>query len=127
MEKLEGCPEGYAANRDSRAERVLERVKGESWRTPAVKVCICPTIDIPMGTGIFRHYICLPDREYGGEELYCVLKHEYTHFCNHDLAVKFLVHLFSFAGSCCIIRGSMRYTSKRGGIHGYSWGAPLGL
>lgn len=87
----------YAANRDSRAERVLERVKRESWRTPAVKVCICPTIDIPMGTGIFRHYICLPDREYGGEELYCVLKHEYTHFCNHDLTVKFLVHLF-----CCI-------------------------
>lgn len=87
----------YSTNKDSRAEQVLERVKMESWRTPAVKVCICPTLDIPMGIGLFRHYICLPDQEYGREELYYILKHEYAHFCNRDLTVKFLVHLF-----CCI-------------------------
>lgn len=87
----------YSTNRDSRAEQVLEQVKSESRRTPAVKVCICPTLDIPMGIGLFRHYICLPDREYGREELYYILKHEYAHFCNRDLTVKFLVHLF-----CCI-------------------------
>lgn len=87
----------YSTNKDSRAEQVLEQVKMESWRTPAVTVCICPTLDIPMGIGLFRHYICLPDREYGKEELYYILKHEYAHFCNRDLTVKFLVHLF-----CCI-------------------------
>lgn len=87
----------YSSNKDSRAEQVLERVKSESRRTPAVKVCICPTLDIPMGIGLFRHYICLPDRKYGKEELYYILKHEYAHFCNRDLTVKFLVHLF-----CCI-------------------------
>lgn len=87
----------YSTNKNSRAEQVLEQVKMESWRTPAVEVCICPTLDIPMGIGLFRHYICLPDREYGKEELYYILKHEYAHFCNRDLTVKFLVHLF-----CCI-------------------------
>ena len=34
----------YSSNKDSRAEQVLERVKSESRRTPAVKVCICPII-----------------------------------------------------------------------------------
>ena len=29
--------------------------------------------------------------------MYYILKHEYTHFCNRDLTVKFLVHLF-----CCV-------------------------
>lgn len=95
--KVSRKAEWYSTNKDSRAERVLERVKNESWRMPAVSVCICPTLDIPMGTGLFRHRICLPEHEYTQEEMYYILKHEYTHFCNRDLTVKFLVHLF-----CCI-------------------------
>lgn len=87
----------YSANRDSFAEKVLERIQNESWRAPAVRVCICPTLHIPMGIGLFRHSICLPEHEYTQKELYYILKHEYTHFRNHDLTVKFLVHLF-----CCI-------------------------
>ncbi len=54
---------------------------------PAVSVCICPTLDIPMGTGLFRHRICLPEHEYTQEEMNYILKHEYTHFCNRDLTV----------------------------------------
>ena len=95
--KVSRKAEWYSTNKDSRAERVLERVKNESWRMPAVSVCICPTLDIPMGTGLFRHRICLPEHEYTQEEMYYILKHEYTHFCNRDLTVKFLAHLF-----CCI-------------------------
>ena len=95
--KVSRKAEWYSTNKDSRAERVLERVKNESWRMPAVSVCICPTLDIPMGTGLFRHHICLPEHEYTQEEMYYILKHEYTHFCNRDLTVKFLVHLF-----CCV-------------------------
>ena len=95
--KVSRKAEWYSTNKDSRAERVLERVKNESWRMPAVSVCICPTLDIPMGTGLFRHRICLPEHEYTQEEMYYILKHEYTHFCNRDLTVKFLVHLF-----CCV-------------------------
>lgn len=95
--KVSRKAEWYSTNKDPRAERVLDRVKNESWRMPAVSVCICPTLDIPMGTGLFRHRICLPEHEYTQEELYYILKHEYTHFCNRDLTVKFLVHLF-----CCV-------------------------
>lgn len=95
--KVSRKAEWYSTNKDPRAERVLDRVKNESWRMPAVSVCICPTLDIPMGTGLFRHHICLPEHEYTQEEMYYILKHEYTHFCNRDLTVKFLVHLF-----CCI-------------------------
>lgn len=95
--KVSRKAEWYSTNKDPRAERVLDRVKNESWRMPAVSVCICPTLDIPMGTGLFRHRICLPEHEYTQEEMYYILKHEYTHFCNRDLTVKFLVHLF-----CCV-------------------------
>lgn len=95
--KVSRKAEWYSTNKAPRAERVLERVKNESWRMPAVSVCICPTLDIPMGTGLFRHRICLPEHEYTQEEMYYILKHEYTHFCNRDLTVKFLVHLF-----CCV-------------------------
>lgn len=87
----------YSVNRDAYIERVLEQVKSESWRRPKVSVCICPTLDVPMGIGLFRHRIILPEQEYAREELYYILKHEYTHFCNRDLTVKFLVNLF-----CCI-------------------------
>lgn len=87
----------YSTNKAPFAEQVLEQVKKESWWTPTVSVCICPTLDMPMGIGLFRHRICLPTYEYAKRELYYILKHEYTHFCNRDLTVKFLVHLF-----CCI-------------------------
>ena len=87
----------YSTNKAPFAEQVLEQVKKESWWTPTVSVCICPTLDMPMGIGLFRHRICLPTYEYARRELYYILKHEYTHFCNRDLTVKFLVHLF-----CCI-------------------------
>lgn len=87
----------YSTNKAPFAEQVLEQVKRESWWTPKVSVCICPTLNIPMGIGLFRHRICLPEQEYARGELYYILKHEYTHFCNRDLTVKFLVHLF-----CCI-------------------------
>ncbi len=84
----------YSTNKTPLAEQVLEQVKRESWWAPTVSVCICPTLDLPMGIGLFRHRICLPEHEYSRRELYYILKHEYTHFCNRDLTVKFLVHLF---------------------------------
>lgn len=87
----------YAGNRSSVADEVFDRVKSESWRTPSVGLCVCPTQTVPAGIGLFHKLICLPDVEYSSEELYYILKHEYTHFCNRDLTVKFLVRLF-----CCV-------------------------
>lgn len=99
----------YAGNKDAYADRVLERVKSESWRTPSVSLCVCPSIDIPMGAGLFKRRIYLPDEKYTEDELYYILKHEYTHFCNRDLLVKFIVQLF-----CCIFWWNpMVYLMKR--------------
>ncbi len=87
----------FAPNRNAFADQVLERVKKESLRAPAVDVCICPSLNMPMGAGLLRKRIYLPAGDYTREEMYYILKHEYTHFCNRDLTVKFLVRLF-----CCV-------------------------
>ena len=51
-------------------------------------------VKIPMGAGIFRKSILLPEETYSDSELYYILRHEYTHFQNRDLAVKILIHIY---------------------------------
>ncbi len=87
----------FHQNRAPRAEKILERIQSTSARRTAVVVCLCPDIDIPMGAGLIRRRIYLPDEEYTDKELYYIIKHEYTHFCNHDLVSKFMVKIL-----CCV-------------------------
>lgn len=86
---------GYDVSSDPRILEVLESVRDELYRAPEVSVCICPDAEIPMGFGIKKRRILLPDREYSDRELYYILKHEMVHFCNRDTTVIFLVTLFS--------------------------------
>ncbi|MGI6008493.1 MAG: M56 family metallopeptidase [Ruminococcus sp.] len=52
----------------------------------------------PMGMGLFRKVILLPeDYCQDDDELYYALLHEYTHFVNRDILVKFLMQVI-----CCI-------------------------
>lgn len=85
---------GYAENKSFAAEQALKKVQSESLRKVSVGVCVCPDIDVPMGLGLFHKMIYLPDEEYKKEELYYILKHEYTHFCNRDFVVNLLTTLF---------------------------------
>lgn len=78
------------------AGQVLKRIQSESPRRLEVKIVIHENIGVPASIGLFHKWICLPDRAYSEQELYYILKHEYTHFCNRDLEIKFLVRLF-----CC--------------------------
>lgn len=87
----------FRRNKNYTAEQTLEKVKELSSRQLPVRVCVCPDIDIPMGLGIFQRWIYLPDEEYGEEQLFYILMHEYTHFCNRDGAVKLLTLLL-----CCV-------------------------
>ncbi|MCI9552206.1 MAG: M56 family metallopeptidase [Acutalibacter sp.] len=80
---------------DSAAYQMLEIIKKEARRHPSVRVRICPGLEGPMGIGLIRKRIFLPDEPYTKQELYYILKHEYTHFCNHDLLIKYLVRLFA--------------------------------
>ena len=45
-------------------------------------------------TASLRRYIILPNKTYTDTELHYILLHEYTHFLNHDTAVKLLVTLY---------------------------------
>lgn len=83
---------------DELADWILETVKGEAPRKVDVPVRLYKEgLDMPIGMGLIHLQICLPDREYNPKELYYILKHEYTHFCNRDLQIKFLVRLY-----CCL-------------------------
>lgn len=84
-------------NRSYAAERALAKVRKKSADRVFVSVCVCPSIDTPMGLGLFQKWIYLPDEEYTQEELYYIMKHEYTHFCNRDGTVKLLTILL-----CCV-------------------------
>lgn len=87
----------YKKNRSPAAERVLGAIKQTSRKALSTRVCVCPDIDVPMGAGLLDKCIYLPDEEYSEKELYYILKHEYTHFCNRDLLTKLLVRVL-----CCI-------------------------
>ena len=84
-------------NKNYAAERVLAKVRKKSANTVFVRVCVCPDIDTPFGMGLIQRWIYLPDEEYTREELYYIMKHEYTHFCNRDGIVKLLTLIL-----CCV-------------------------
>lgn len=86
----------YNVCADGKVARIFMRVQAEAVRHPEVDIYTCP-INIPMGTGIVHKRILLPELDCTDEQIYYILKHEYAHFCNHDLAVKFLIRIF-----CCI-------------------------
>lgn len=79
------------------AKALLVQIQKESPKNFPMSICICPGLDIPMGVGVFKRRILLTENAYSEDELYYILKHEYTHFCNRDLIVKMLVSLF-----CCV-------------------------
>lgn len=84
-------------SKDDYTNQIFETVIGRSKRKINVSIMYSPEITMPMGVGVFRHYILLPDREYGDDELFYTLLHEYTHFLNRDLLVKMLIHIY-----CCV-------------------------
>lgn len=50
-------------------------------------------VNTPILIGVFRPTIYLPDIEYTDEQLYNILMHEITHFCHHDIYIKWLTTL----------------------------------
>jgi len=87
----------YTKNCTESVNQVLQDIKKDLRKRMPVDVYICSNIDVPMGAGIFHKRIYLPNEEIVGDELFYILKHEYTHFCNGDLIIKFLVEVF-----CCV-------------------------
>ena len=59
-----------------------------------LKVFETSDIEVPFLAGIIYPTIYIPTYKYTEEQLYYILLHEYTHYKNKDLWVKFLCNLF---------------------------------
>lgn len=93
MKKFSAC----ILREDEQCKRIFNKVLNESKRRIKIKIRTCKSIVIPMGVGILKKSILLPDEDYSDMELYYILRHEYTHFQNKDLFIKISIHIF-----CCI-------------------------
>lgn len=84
----------YAIPCCSREQDALDRIKHITNQSIAVSIVKCRYLDTPMGLGILKKFIVLPDCCYSDNELYYILLHEYTHFMNRDIVIKFLFSIF---------------------------------
>lgn len=75
-------------------QSILKNVISVTHQRIIVSLVKSKNIDIPIGLGILKKFIVLPDYSYRDDELYYILLHEYTHFINRDILVKFLVSIF---------------------------------
>ncbi len=73
----------------------LENGKKETYSNPIILTS--PSIISPVSFGLFKRFIVLPDKQYSDQEMHYILRHEYAHILNGDLAVKLMVHFM-----CCI-------------------------
>ena len=87
----------YASPCGRREYTALDAVKRDIGKSVEISLCTFPNISVPFGVGVFRKTILLPQNNFTDRELYYILLHEYTHFLNHDIAVKMMVSVF-----CCI-------------------------
>lgn len=87
----------YASMCHTQTYTVFESVQNRFAKPQKVSLYTMPNIEVPFGVGLFHKSILLPQNTYTDEELYYILLHEYTHFQNHDILIKFMVSIF-----CCI-------------------------
>ena len=96
MKSMQECL-GYKVCEGARCQMVFRKVLNECGGQMEISVRQSRHIRVPMGIGILKKSILLPEGSYSDSELYYILLHEYTHFRNRDLLVKSLVSVF-----CCI-------------------------
>lgn len=88
------CAARQARPWDSRTASLLNEIQRQTGRTIKVRGRTAANIESAFGVGVLRRYIILPNKAYTDAELHYILLHEYTHFLNHDTAVKLLVTLY---------------------------------
>lgn len=86
----------YTENNNEQIQRIAHNVSFGIRYHRNIKIIISNNIDIPMGIGIFKKMILLPDQVYSDDDLKYIILHEYTHFKNKDLELKMLTQLYCF-------------------------------
>ena len=84
----------YSICKDEQCGRVLNWIWKENRKQADIQIRRSEGVSIPMGIGVFKKFILLPDRDYSDSELYYILRHEYTHFQNKDPLIKILAYLY---------------------------------
>lgn len=79
---------------DYRMKRMLDKIKSHEKPQLNINVLKSDNVEIPIAFGLIKKRIIVPDKNYCEKELYYILKHEYTHFKNHDLWAKMMINLF---------------------------------
>lgn len=74
------------------AYELLECLQKQRGDKRKIQIYTTPFL-VPMETGIWHPAILLPNREYVKQDLYYIIKHEYTHILHHDTLIKLLLNL----------------------------------
>ena len=80
-------------NSQKQEDKILEQIQKQYSHTMDIELWKGTDVDIPMGVGILKKRILIPNGDYSNKELSCILCHEYTHFRNHDIETKILLRL----------------------------------
>ena len=60
---------------------------------PSVKIILSGAVDTPLSFGLFDRIILIPDEGYSDDDKALIIRHEYMHLINNDLAVQFLINM----------------------------------
>ena len=64
-----------------------------SVNIPSVKIILSGAVDTPLSFGLFDRIILIPDEGYSDDDKALIIRHEYMHLINNDLAVQFLINM----------------------------------
>ena len=78
---------------DSSWNKSIDKIQKQSAKKISAELFIGRQISTPMGFCLFRKKILLPEKAFQAEEQRYILLHEYTHFLNRDLEIKFLFRM----------------------------------
>lgn len=83
-----------STNVNDREKNILNEIKLKSKKSLNVTILKNSNLNTPIGLGLLKKIIILPDKEYTDNELNYILLHEYTHFLSNDVFVKIMTSLF---------------------------------
>lgn len=82
-----------SCTKDEKFDEILREIGQKEKKSLKVEVVKSQGINTPLGVGIIRKKILIPDKEYDSRDLFYILRHEYIHHKNRDLFVQLLVNI----------------------------------
>ena len=84
---------GLSCTKDEKLDKILREIGQKEKKSLKVEVVKSQGVNTPLGVGIIRKKILIPNKEYNSRDLFYILRHEYMHHKNQDLFVQLLVNI----------------------------------